>query len=195
MVPTVHLNLRFLELAEAQRAWFGGGSDLTPCYLFEQDARSFHASLKHACERYDPAAYPRFKHACDEYFYLRHRGEARGIGGIFFDYLEHDLERTLVLVEDVGRAFLESWPAIAERRRAEPWGEAERDWQLVRRGRYVEFNLIHDRGTLFGLETEGRTESILMSLPPLVRWVYDHHPAPGSREASLLEVLRHPVDW
>jgi coproporphyrinogen III oxidase len=195
MVPIVHLNLRFLALDEARRAWFGGGSDLTPCYLFEDDARWFHACLKRACDRYDETAYVRFKRACDEYFFLRHRGEARGIGGIFFDYLEHDLERGLVLADDVGHAFLEAWPAIAERRRSEPWGEAEREWQLVRRGRYVEFNLIHDRGTLFGLETEGRTESILMSLPPLVRWVYDHHPAPGSREAALLDVLRRPVEW
>ena len=194
MVPTVHLNLRFLELGAA-RAWFGGGADLTPCYLFEDDARWFHACLRQACERYEAGAYVRFKRACDDYFFLRHRGEARGIGGIFFDYLEHDLDRGLGLVHDVGRAFLEAWPVIAERRRGEPWGEAERAWQLVRRGRYVEFNLIHDRGTLFGLETEGRTESILMSLPPLVRWVYDHHPVPGSREAAFLDVLRHPVDW
>ncbi len=194
MVPIVHLNLRYLELG-GKRAWFGGGSDLTPCYLFEEDAREFHASLKRACERYERGAYTRFKRACDDYFFVRHRGETRGVGGIFFDYLERDLERVLRLVEDVGEAFLEGWPVIAERRRNEPWGDAERTWQLVRRGRYVEFNLIQDRGTLFGLETEGRTESVLMSLPPLASWVYDHTPPPGSREAALLAVLRHPIDW
>ena len=200
MVPTVHLNLRYLELRGEEgdgprRAWFGGGSDLTPYYLFEEDARQFHASLKPACDAYEPGAYARFKRACDEYFFLRHRGEARGVGGVFFDYLERDLERALGLVRDVGHAFCEAWPPIAERRRVEAWGEAERAWQLVRRGRYVEFNLIHDRGTLFGLETEGRTESILMSLPPLVRWVYDHNPPAASREAALVDVLRHPREW
>jgi coproporphyrinogen III oxidase len=200
MVPTVHLNLRYIELrgageSERPRAWFGGGSDLTPFYLYEEDAREFHRALSRACEAYEVGAYSRFKQACDEYFYLPHRGEARGIGGIFFDYLARDPDRALELAQGVGRAFLEAWPAIAERRRGETWGEAEREWQLIRRGRYVEFNLIHDRGTLFGLETEGRTESILMSLPPVVRWAYDHRPAEGSREAALLEVLRHPREW
>jgi len=200
MIPAVHLNLRYLELRGAtptgpRRAWFGGGADLTPFYLFEDDARHFHLCLKRACDAYDPTAYGQFKPACDAYFFLRHRGEARGVGGIFFDYLDQEHERSLALAGEVARAFLDAWPTIATRRRSESWGEAERAWQLVRRGRYVEFNLIHDRGTLFGLETEGRTESILISLPPLVRWDYDHAPDPGSREAALVDVLRHPCDW
>ncbi len=198
MIPTVHLNLRYLELggpSAPRRAWFGGGADLTPYYLFEPDVRQFHVGLKEACEAYEPGAYRRFKQACDSYFFLPHRGEARGVGGIFFDYLDQDRERSLTLVHDVARAFLAAWPAIAERRRGEAWGERERAWQLVRRGRYVEFNLIHDRGTLFGLETEGRTESILISLPPVVHWRYDHVPEPGSREAALVDVLRQPREW
>jgi coproporphyrinogen III oxidase len=147
------------------------------------------------CERHDPDYYPRFKKRCDEYFRVAHRDEGRGIGGIFFDYLVERPETVLRFVEDVGRHFLEAYVPIVERRCGESWWDRERDWQLVRRGRYVEFNLIHDRGTLFGLETQGRTESILMSLPPLVRWAYDHRPEPGSREAVLLDVLRQPRDW
>jgi coproporphyrinogen III oxidase len=193
MIPTVHMNLRYLELAE--RAWFGGGADLTPYYLYEEDATHFHAAWKRACDAHDPAYYPRFKKWCDEYFWLEHRGEARGIGGIFFDYLAGDLERTFGFVQDVGRAFLGVYAPIVDKRRAEPWWDRERDWQLVRRGRYVEFNLVYDRGTLFGLETRGRTESILMSLPPLVRWRHDPRPAPSSREAALVSELQRPRDW
>lgn len=196
-VPTAHMNVRYLETeGDDGRAWFGGGADLTPYYLERDDARHFHAVLRHACERHPAVAdYPTFKRQCDEYFFLPHRGEARGVGGVFFDYLTGDLDATFAFVSDVGAAFLPAYAPIVERRRDEPWGEAERRWQLVRRGRYVEFNLVHDRGTAFGLETGGRTESILMSLPPLVRWDYDHAPEAGGREAELLEVLRAPVDW
>jgi coproporphyrinogen III oxidase len=193
MIPTVHMNLRYIELAE--RAWFGGGADLTPHYLYDDDAVHFHTTWKRACDAHDPSFYPRFKQGCDEYFWLAHRGEARGIGGIFFDYLGEDPERTFGFVRDVGQAFIGAYVPIAERRRTEAWWDHERDWQLVRRGRYVEFNLVYDRGTLFGLETRGRTESILMSLPPLVRWRYDCKPAPGSREAALVAVLQRPKEW
>ena len=193
LVPTAHANFRYLE--HGARAWFGGGSDLTPYYLFDEDAAHFHRTLKEACDRHGEDRYPRFKKWCDEYFVIRHRGEARGIGGIFFDYLEGDLERELLFVQDVGRAFLAAYLPIVERRRSLPYTPEERAWQEIRRGRYVEFNLVYDRGTTFGLETQGRAESILMSLPPRVRWVYDHHPAPGSEEARLVEVLRKPREW
>jgi coproporphyrinogen III oxidase len=192
-VPTTHANFRFI--VQGERAWFGGGADLTPYYLVDEDARHFHATFKAACDRHDPAWYPRFKAACDRYFFLPHRGEARGVGGIFFENMGGDLEAERRFVEDCARAFLPAWLPIAERRRGEAWGDAERTWQEIRRGRYVEFNLVHDRGTVFGLETGGRTESILMSLPPRVRWAYDHHPAEGSDEARLVEVLRAPRDW
>jgi coproporphyrinogen III oxidase len=192
-VPTVHANYRFIH--QGAKAWFGGGADLTPYYLYEEDAAHFHRTLKAACDRHDPAYYPRFKATCDKYFYLRHREECRGVGGIFFEDLGGDPERELRFVMDVGRAFLPAYLPIAERRKDTPWTEAQRFWQEVRRGRYVEFNLVYDRGTIFGLETRGRTESILMSLPPQVRWRYDHHPEPGTWEARLVEVLRNPRDW
>jgi coproporphyrinogen III oxidase len=192
-VPAVHMNVRHLELTD--RGWFGGGTDLTPYYLVEQDAVHFHRTLRAACDRHDPSYYARFKQACDEYFFLRHRGEARGVGGIFFDYLGERPEETFAFVQDVGRSFTTAYLPIVEARKATPWGDRERHWQLVRRGRYVEFNLIQDRGTLFGLETGGRTESILMSLPPLVRWVYDHRPEPGSPEDALVSVLKAPRGW
>lgn len=215
MIPTTHANVRMIE--KGGRSWFGGGADLTPYYLFREDAVHFHRVLAECCDRHAPVGdYPRFKRWCDEYFYLPHRGESRGIGGIFFDYVdgsgrgpsgegqEHaasalegegaDLEAGLRFLLEVGRAFLGAYVPIVERRRAEPWGERERDWQLLRRGRYVEFNLLHDRGTVFGLKTGGRTESILMSLPPEVRWAYDARPEPGSREAELLSALQ-PVEW
>jgi coproporphyrinogen III oxidase len=194
MVPTVHMNLRFLKLADGT-AWFGGGADLTPYYLFEDDAAHFHATWRTVCESHRPGSYAEYKKSCDTYFRLTHRDEARGIGGIFFDNLRQDHERTFAFVEAVGRAFLEAYLPIVERRRSLPWWDRERCWQLERRGRYVEFNLIHDRGTLFGLETGGRTESILMSLPPSVRWTYDRHPEPGSPEARLLDALRSPRAW
>ena len=192
-VPTTHANYRFI--VQGDKAWFGGGSDLTPYYLYDDDARHFHATLRAACERHDPGYYPRFKEACDRYFWLPHRAEARGVGGIFFEDMGGDPPRELAFVKDCAASFLPSWLPIAERRRDAPYGDAERGWQEIRRGRYVEFNLLHDRGTVFGLETGGRTESILMSLPPRVRWVYDHRPAEASEEARLVDVLRHPRPW
>ncbi|MET0403465.1 MAG: oxygen-dependent coproporphyrinogen oxidase [Cystobacter sp.] len=191
--PTVHANYRFIH--QGAKAWFGGGADLTPYYLREEDAVHFHRVHKEACDRHDASFYPRYKKACDQYFYLRHREEARGVGGVFFENTGEELEREFAFVKDVGQAFLPAYLPIVERRKDTPYGEAQRDWQEVRRGRYVEFNLVWDRGTIFGLETKGRTESILMSLPPQVRWRYDYHPAPGSEEARLVEVLRNPRDW
>jgi coproporphyrinogen III oxidase len=193
MVPTAHMNVRFL--ARGGAGWFGGGADLTPCYLFEEDCAHFHRVLREICDRHLPGRHAELKRGADDYFFLRHRREHRGVGGIFFDDLGGDLDRALAFVSELPRAFLAAWLPIAERRKDLPWGEPERRWQEIRRGRYVEFNLVLDRGTLFGLETGGRTESVLMSLPPRVRWPYDHHPEPGSREAALVEALRHPRDW
>jgi coproporphyrinogen III oxidase len=192
MVPAVHANFRYLEKGDAD--WFGGGTDLTPCYPYEEDAVHFHRTIKLACDRHDRDFYVRFKKWCDEYFILKHRGEMRGVGGIFFDYLEGDRERNFAFVQDAGNTFLDAYLPIAKRRMNEPYGERERQYQLYRRGRYVEFNLLYDRGTIFGLETLGRTESILMSLPPLVRWVYDFRPEPGSREEKALEFYQ-PREW
>lgn len=195
LVPTVHLNVRFIQRGGV--GWFGGGADLTPYYLFEEDVRHFHRTLRAACERHppEPDAYARYKKAADAYFFLRHRGEHRGVGGIFFEDLPGPLAPQLPFVADVARAFLPAYLPIVERRRDLPFGEDQRRWQELRRGRYVEFNLVLDRGTTFGLETGGRTESILMSLPPQARWAYDHRPAPGSEEARLLEALRTPREW
>jgi coproporphyrinogen III oxidase len=195
MIPTTHANFRCLQKGDA--CWFGGGADLTPYYPYREDAEHFHRTLKTACDAHDPGYYPRFKVWCDEYFWLPHRGETRGVGGIFFDYLKGDdrpIERVFDFVQAAGRAFLDAYVPIVERRRDEPWGEPEKDHQMWRRGRYVEFNLLYDRGTVFGLKTNGRVESILMSLPPRVRWDYDRRPAPGSREAALLDFLK-PTDW
>jgi coproporphyrinogen III oxidase len=193
LVPTVHANFRFIE--QGSKAWFGGGADLTPYYLFEEDAGHFHRTLKGACDRHDPSYYPRFKAVCDRYFHLPHRGETRGVGGIFFEDIGGSLAEQLAFVQDCGEAFLPAYLPLVERRKDLPSTPAQREWQEVRRGRYVEFNLLYDRGTVFGLQTRGRTESILMSLPPHVQWRYDHHPAPGSPEEKLLEVLRAPRDW
>jgi coproporphyrinogen III oxidase len=196
MVPTTHANFRCLSKGDA--IWFGGGADLTPYYFFEDDAVHFHRTLAETCDRFKPVGdYDRFKAWCDEYFFLPHRNETRGIGGVFFDYLGskgEPVERVFELVQALGRAFIDAYMPIVDRRRTLPYGEAERTWQLRRRGRYVEFNLIHDRGTLFGLKTNGRIESILMSLPPLVRWDYDVSPQPGSPEAELVARLR-PTSW
>jgi len=197
MMPTTHANFRCLTKGDA--LWFGGGADLTPYYFFRDDAVHFHATLAAACDRHRPVGdYDRFKAWCDEYFYLPHRKETRGVGGVFFDYLgakgEHPPQDVFSLVQDLGRSFVDAYVPIARRRQTEPYGELERAWQLRRRGRYVEFNLIYDRGTLFGLKTDGRIESILMSLPPLVRWDYDVMATPGSPEAELLAQLR-PTDW
>jgi coproporphyrinogen III oxidase len=193
LVPTTHANFRFI--VQGAKAWFGGGADLTPYYLFDEDAAHFHQTLKAACDRHDPSSYARFKKECDRYFWLKHRGEARGVGGLFFENMGGDLEKELAFVEDCGRSFLPAYLPIVERRKGQPFTPEQRAWQEIRRGRYVEFNLLYDRGTIFGLETRGRTESILMSLPPRVRWVYDHHPAPGSEEARLVETLSSPREW
>lgn len=191
--PTVHANFRFI--IQGDKAWFGGGADLTPSYLYEEDAVHFHRTFEAACHRHDPAYYPRFKAACDTYFRLKNRDEGRGVGGLFFEDMGGDLEREFAFVQDCGAAFIPAYVPILERRKDTAFTEAQRHWQELRRGRYVEFNLLYDRGTLFGLETKGRTESILMSLPPQVRWSYDVQPVPGSPEAQLVEVLRHPRAW
>ncbi|WP_461516220.1 oxygen-dependent coproporphyrinogen oxidase [Porticoccus sp.] len=198
-VPTSHANVRFFiaeKEGEAPVWWFGGGYDLTPYYGNEQDCRHWHQTAKAACEPFGEAVYPRFKKWCDDYFFLKHRNEPRGVGGLFFDdYNQPDFEQSFALMRSVGDSYLEAYLPIIQRRREVPWGERERQFQLYRRGRYVEFNLVYDRGTLFGLQTGGRTESILMSLPPLVRWEYDWHPEPGSAEAELYQVYLQPRDW
>lgn len=194
MIPTVHANFRYLELENAD-AWFGGGADLTPYYLVEEDARHFHSVWKLACDKHDENYHPKFKKWCDEYFFIKHRNEARGIGGIFFDYLKGNFEQIFSFVQTCGNSFLDAYVPIVERRKHDQWGDQEKNWQLLRRGRYAEFNLVYDRGTLFGLETQGRVESILMSLPPLARWDYNIQPKQGSREAQLIEVLRQPKEW
>jgi coproporphyrinogen III oxidase len=190
--PTVHANFRYIE--KGDRKWFGGGADLTPHYLYEEDAVHFHRTWKNACNLHGEDIYPRYKKECDEYFYLPHRGECRGVGGIFFDYVDAD-DSSLAMWESLGGAFVDSYLPILQRRKDEPHGEAERLHQLQRRGRYAEFNLVYDRGTIFGLKTGGRIESILMSLPPEVRWDYDVQHEDGSEEAQLLDVLRNPRDW
>ncbi|WP_353259011.1 oxygen-dependent coproporphyrinogen oxidase [Prochlorothrix hollandica] len=219
-IPTVHLNYRYFEAGPVW--WFGGGIDLTPYYPFAEDAVHFHTTLKNACDRHDPEYYPTFKRWCDEYFYLRHRDEARGVGGIFFDYQDANgklyggsnscgeaaaysnskgatvprtWEELFSFVQTCGSAFLDAYAPIVERRRDLEYGDHERQFQLYRRGRYVEFNLVYDRGTIFGLQTQGRTESILMSLPPLVRWEYCYEPEAGSREAALYDTFLKPQDW
>jgi len=193
MVPTIHANFRYL--TRGDKKWFGGGSDLTPYYPYREDVIHFHRTWKRVCAKHPPPVdYPRFKKWCDEYFFLTHRNEPRGVGGIFFDYLEGDLDQIFAFVRDAGDAFLEAYLPIVRRRKDEPYADRHRQWQEFRRGRYVEFNLICDRGTLFGLKTGGRTESILMSLPPIVRWLYDFRPEPGSPEAELCEYLK-PRDW
>lgn len=181
-IPTVHANFRYLEKGNA--CWFGGGSDLTPYYPFREDIVHFHQTLKDACDKHDAEHYPRFKKWCDEYFFIKHRNETRGVGGIFFDYLLGDTEKIFAFVKDAGEAFLHAYLPIVESRRHLPFGEREKSFQLIRRGRYAEFNLVYDRGTVFGLETRGRTESILMSLPPLASWVYDYQPESHTPEAE-----------
>src|SRR5579871_2392637 len=194
MAPTVHANFRFL--TKGDRAWFGGGADLTPYYPFREDVIHFHKTWKRVCEQHAPLVeYRKLKEECDRYFFLAHRNEPRGVGGIFFDYVEGDLERTLAFVRDAGNSFLDSYVPIVERPKSLPYTDQQRCFQLFRRGRYVEFNLLYDRGTIFGLKTGGRVESILMSLPLNVRWEYDYRPEPGSREAELYDVYLKPHDW
>lgn len=210
MVPTVHANWRYFEMYDSEAvpagrqgkivdSWFGGGQDLTPYYLFEEDAEYFHQICKTACDIHGSEFYETYKKRCDEYFWNTHRNEARGIGGLFFDYLKKTDQMTMQnwydFVTEIGNSFLNSYLPIVEKRKDMPYTEANRNWQEIRRGRYVEFNLVHDKGTLFGLKTNGRIESILMSLPPVVQWKYDYHPEAGSEEAKLVEVLRKPKSW
>ncbi|MGB3591186.1 MAG: oxygen-dependent coproporphyrinogen oxidase [Nonlabens sp.] len=203
MVPTVHANFRYFEMYDAAGgvvdSWFGGGLDLTPYYLFEEDAQHFHQICKDVCDRHEVADYQLFKARCDEYFHNTHRNEARGIGGLFYDYCRatdvHSMQDWLAFQKDMASNFLHAYVPIVERRKSIPFTAAQRTWQEIRRGRYVEFNLVHDKGTLFGLKTNGRMESILMSLPPHVQWVYDHHPEKGSEEETLLKVLQNPQEW
>ncbi|MGI0485111.1 oxygen-dependent coproporphyrinogen oxidase [Pantanalinema rosaneae CENA516] len=219
-IPTVHLNYRYFEAGPVW--WFGGGIDLTPYYPFVEDVIHFHSTLKQACDAHHPEYYPTFKLWCDEYFYLKHRQETRGVGGIFFDYQDHrgnlyhgpdakglaaqhsqqvgdvgerTWEQLFAFIQACGNAFLPAYLPIIERRRSQEYGDRERNFQLYRRGRYVEFNLVYDRGTIFGLQTNGRTESILMSLPPLVRWEYGYQPEPNTPEAQLYETFLKPQDW
>jgi coproporphyrinogen III oxidase len=198
-VPTVHMNVRLFCAFPPDAApafWFGGGMDLTPYYGFEEDARHFHATCRAALAPFGDALHPRFKKWCDEYFFLKHRNEPRGIGGIFFDdFAELGFERSFEMLRSVGDAFLPAWLPILERRRAMPHGEREREFQAYRRGRYVEFNLVWDRGTLFGLQSGGRTEAILMSMPPRASWRYDWTPDEGTPEATLARDFLRPRDW
>ncbi|QLE01238.1 oxygen-dependent coproporphyrinogen oxidase [Galbibacter sp. BG1] len=202
-VPTVHANWRYFEMydkeGEILDSWFGGGQDLTPYYLFDEDAIHFHRTCKTACDKHDANFYPEYKEKCDSYFWNAHRNEARGVGGLFFDYCKASEAKTMEdwynFVTEVGDSFLDGYVPIVEKRKDISYTKAHRNWQEIRRGRYVEFNLVHDKGTLFGLKTNGRIESILMSLPPYVQWVYDHHPDKGSEEERLLKVLEHPKNW
>ncbi|HYG55193.1 MAG TPA: oxygen-dependent coproporphyrinogen oxidase [Burkholderiales bacterium] len=192
--PTVHLNVRFFSAGDVW--WFGGGMDLTPYYGFEEDARHFHQTCKRALDPFGADYYPRYKRWCDEYFFLRHRGEPRGIGGIFFDDLaDRDFDHSFSLVRSVGDHFITGYTPIIEKRRAMAYGERERGFQAYRRGRYVEFNLVYDRGTLFGLQSGGRTESILVSMPPRAEWRYDWKPEPGSPEERLYAEFLRARDW
>jgi len=191
-VPTVHMNVRYLERGEKQ--WFGGGIDLTPYYPVKTDIITFHKQLKIVCDNHNPEYYPEFKRQCDDYFFIKHRNEARGVGGIFFDYLSDNLEKTFEFVQDVGNAFNSLYIPLLSSYKNKVYSKEQRDFQQIRRGRYVEFNLVYDRGTLFGLETQGRIESILMSLPPKVRWNYNHQLKAGSPEAELSKFLV-PQDW
>ena len=203
MVPTVHANWRYFEMYDKKGKvvdhWFGGGQDLTPYYLFDEDAIHFHSVCKKACDRHNPDFYPSFKKRCDQYFYNSHRKEGRGIGGLFFDYCRPNrkisMQNWYDFITGVGNSFMDAYVPIVEKRRTLEYSKKHRNWQEIRRGRYVEFNLVHDKGTLFGLKTNGRIESILMSLPPHVQWKYDHNPEKGSEEARLIEVLQNPKEW
>ena len=203
MIPTVHANWRYFEMYDTTgkmvTQWFGGGQDLTPYYLFDEDAIHFHTVCKNVCDSYSPDFYSTFKKNCDDYFWNAHREEARGLGGLFFDYLKATNSFTILdrynFVTAVGASFLESYLPIVQKRKDIPFTISQKDWQEIRRGRYVEFNLVHDRGTLFGLKTNGRIESILMSLPPVVQWKYNHHPEKESEEERLIAVLTNPKEW
>jgi coproporphyrinogen III oxidase len=198
-VPTTHANVRFFiadKLGEAPVWWFGGGFDLTPFYPFHEDVVHWHSVANKLCQPFGDNVYPDYKKWCDDYFYLKHRDETRGVGGLFFDDLnKQGFEKSFKFMQAVGNGFLDAYVPIVEKRKDIPFGQKERDFQLYRRGRYVEFNLVHDRGTLFGLQTGGRTESILMSMPPLVRWEYCYEPEPESKEADLYANYLHPRQW
>ena len=197
-IPTTHANFRLFSAGSENDPvwWFGGGYDLTPYYPFHEDVVGWHATARDACQPYGEDYYPRFKRWCDEYFFLKHRDETRGVGGLFFDdFNELGFETSFEFVRSVGDSFMKAYAPIVRRRQQHPYGERQREFQLYRRGRYVEFNLIYDRGTVFGLQSGGRTESILMSLPPLARWDYDRHPDPGSPEAKLYSDYLKPRDW
>jgi coproporphyrinogen III oxidase len=202
-VPIIHMNVRYFELSNGT-CWFGGGIDLTPHYVVEDDARAFHQHLKTVCDKHHAAFYPTFKTWADDYFFIQHRNETRGVGGIFFDYLKPDQqgngqglskEQLFAFVKEVGESFAPIYTTLMDRYRDIPFTQLEKDWQYLRRGRYVEFNLVWDRGTKFGLETNGRTESILMSLPPQANWEYNLIPEEGSKEAATIEWLRKGVEW
>ncbi len=197
-VPTVHANWRYFEMYDEHqklsKSWFGGGTDLTPYYLDDEDAKHFHRVNKTVCEKHHPNYYPNFKKECDTYFFNSHRNEARGIGGIFFDYLD-GTQDVMNFCIDSGNSFLDAYIPIVEKHKNEAYTQDQKKWQEIRRGRYVEFNLLHDRGTHFGIKTKGRTESILMSLPSTVRWEYNHHPLKNSPEEQLINVLQHPKEW
>ena len=203
MAPTVHANWRYFEMYDNDRniinQWFGGGQDLTPYYLFDEDAIHFHQICKKACDKHNLEFYPKFKKQCDTYFWNAHRNEARGIGGLFFDYCKESEEMSMdnwfSFVTQVGNSFCEAYIPILTRTKDLQYTEYQKSWQEIRRGRYVEFNLVHDKGTLFGLKTNGRIESILMSLPPRVQWVYDYQTEQNSEEAKLIEILSNPKDW
>jgi coproporphyrinogen III oxidase len=198
MVPIIHMNVRYFQINNGI-SWFGGGIDLTPHYVVPEDATFFHQTMKSACDRHDEQYYPKFKTWADDYFYLPHREETRGVGGIFFDYLKPEEGKTkeelFNFVLDVGNQFAPVYTSLMEKHKDDPYTGVEKAWQYLRRGRYVEFNLVWDRGTKFGLETSGRTESILMSLPPQANWAYDHQPEAGSAEAETLALLKKGIDW
>ena len=203
MAPTVHANCRYFEMYDTNKncvdQWFGGGLDLTPYYLFNEDTLHFHEQCKKACDLHHPDFYNTFKEKCDTYFYNKHREEARGVGGLFFDYLKANETFTIKdrydFTTTIGNSFIEAYIPILNKRKNLDFTPENRTWQEIRRGRYVEFNLVHDKGTLFGLKTNGRMESILMSLPPTVQWRYDYHPKQGSKEEELLNILKNPKNW
>ncbi len=202
-VPTVHANWRYFEMYNEKGdiidQWFGGGQDLTPYYIFDEDVKHWHTICKEACYKHDEAFYPKYKKACDDYFWNVHRNEARGVGGLFYDYLKPNDSQTgddwFNFTTEIGNSFLNAYTPIVEKRKNISYDQSHRDWQEVRRGRYVEFNLIHDKGTLFGLKTNGRIESILMSLPPHVQWVYNYIPEKNSEEEKLIQILAQPQEW
>lgn len=193
--PTMHFNYRYFE-TDGGAWWFGGGTDITPAYLNEEDMKHFHGTYKQTCDKHDPTFYPTFKKWADTYFHIPHRGETRGLGGIFYDDLnDRDPEKLLAFATDNLATVIPAYGPIIQKHKNDPFTQQEKEWQLIRRGRYVEFNLVYDRGTVFGLKTGGRIESILMSLPETARWEYDHHPAVGSKEEEILKIFRQPRDW